>query len=331
MSSRVRNYFSEGSAPNKARCKTCKKEVSRGKIGNSAKWGTTSQRNHLRDNHPEIFKELLEQEQQDKIASESPSLNTYLIGTVPDASSAEKNPAGSHSEPNPAPPAQKQLSLQQSLNRNASWKNGENFLEANSLLAEWLCCDMLPYSTVASERFRTFVRFLRPEYKMPSEFFFRCTLIPEIYRKLKIFVKNLLEKQVEYCSATLDMWTSDANNAYFSTTVHFINNRWEQIVAFLGIKHFPGRHTGENVAKMLESVSLVGSFSFFFLSSTDLIVCRCCGNGICIRDCTYRCAIRVQTSCWEWILEIFQVTRVFVIFLIWSLTNQLTPSFPSNT
>lgn len=254
MSSRVRSFFSEGSAANKAKCKTCKKEVSRGKINNSAKWGTTSQRNHLRDNHPESFKELLEQENQDKMASDSPSLNTYLIGTVPDTTSATKNPSGSQSEPNPSSPAQKQLSLQQSVNRNASWKNGENFDEANSLLAEWLCYDMLPYTTVASERFRIFVRFLRPEYKLPSEFYFRCTLIPEIYRKLKYFLKNLLKTELEYCSVTLDMWTSDANDSYFSTTVHFINEKWEQIVAFLGIKHFPGRHTGENVAKMLESV-----------------------------------------------------------------------------
>lgn len=276
MSSRVRNYFSSGSAVNKAKCNICKREVSRGKMNKSAKWGTTSQRNHLRDNHPESYRELLSQEAKDMESQNSPSLNTYMITTVLTASqvAGPSQIESQNASVSSSLPVMKQLTYQESVHRTASWKNGENFTEANHLLAEWLCSDMLPYNIVASERFRKFVRFLRPDYKLPSEFYFRCTLIPDIYRRLKKLIMDLLDNQVEHCSVTLDVWTSDANNSYFSTTVHFIDEKWNPIVVFLGIKqHFPGSHTGENVAKMQDIVSL--SFYLFFIYYICLYFALC--------------------------------------------------------
>ena len=63
----------------------------------------------------------------------------------------------------------------------------------------------------------------------------------------------LAENKMKY-SLTTDIWTSFANDAYISLTIHFINEYWEMKSYTLATYSFPEQHTGDNMVEKLKEV-----------------------------------------------------------------------------
>jgi len=63
---------------------------------------------------------------------------------------------------------------------------------------------------------------------LPSRNHFTKVSIPELVAETKgVIEKDISVVNVEYFSATTDMWTSAAGDPYISFTCHFIDQHWE--------------------------------------------------------------------------------------------------------
>ena len=76
------------------------------------------------------------------------------------------------------------------------------------------------------------------------------TLIPEMYRKVKEKVTDLVKKH-SHVSITTDLWSSMAQDSYLSLTGHFINSNIERQQPCLHAVPFHDSHTGERIASMI--------------------------------------------------------------------------------
>ena len=152
-------------------CRICNKSV-------LCKGGNTSNLfPHLRDHHPTLFKE------------ESKVLNA--AGTP-----------GSTKQ-------QHQETLPNVIERRKCFpSNSPQAQELNATVAYYLAKDMQPYYTVECPGFRKLIFKLNPRYHMPSRKYFSQQEIPWLYTKVKESVVNPKLAEIEYFSATTDLWTS---------------------------------------------------------------------------------------------------------------------------
>ena len=67
-------------------------------------------------------------------------------------------------------------------------------------------------------------------------------------------LKRILAENKTKYSLTTDIWTSFANDAYISLTIHFIDECWEMKSYTLATYSFPEQHTGDNIVEKLKEV-----------------------------------------------------------------------------
>ena len=107
--------------------------------------------------------------------------------------------------------------------------------------------DMVPINTVTKEGFKNMISLLDKWYVKPSRNYFSQVAIPELYEKCKTQFETELS-QVEYYTATTDLWSSWTTEPYISLTVHFINEDFHLKSRCLQTAFFPEDHTSENIA-----------------------------------------------------------------------------------
>ena len=61
-----------------------------------------------------------------------------------------------------------------------------------SMIGEWLCDAMLPYTTVDNEKLRAVFSELNPHYECPNEITFRRNVIPDMYRTYMYHIQEHL-------------------------------------------------------------------------------------------------------------------------------------------
>ena len=71
------------------------------------------------------------------------------------------------------------------------------------------------------------------------------------YAMVKEKLKRVLAENTTKYSMTTDIWTSFANEAYISLTVHFIDDCWSYTLVTYS---FPEQHTGDNIVEKLKEV-----------------------------------------------------------------------------
>ena len=87
-----------------------------------------------------------------------------------------------------------------------------------------LAKDMLPISTVDKPDFKAMLRKFNPRYQLPNRNHFTKVSIPELVAETKGYIeKEIVNGEVEYFSATTDLWTSAAGDPYITFTCHFID------------------------------------------------------------------------------------------------------------
>ena len=123
----------------------------------------------------------------------------------------------------------------------------------NSLIVGFIARDLRPVNIVNGQGFHALIAYLEPGYQIPTDRYF-MGLIERKYAELKEKVKQRLEQQSTFVSITGDIWTSIANDAYLTVTVHYITDDWEMCSAILGTKPLEDRHTGENIVIWVEEM-----------------------------------------------------------------------------
>ena len=101
------------------------------------------------------------------------------------------------------------------------------------------------------------MKHLAPLYKLPSRHHFSDKVIPSLVLRAKAAVVKMLEKAKHFIF-TSDIWTcSHTNDAYISLIAHWIDQpetKFPRQSIVLQSCFFPGSHTGERIAEMLQSM-----------------------------------------------------------------------------
>ena len=113
---------------------------------------------------------------------------------------------------------------------------------------KWLTLECMPLNTGESVHFQNMISSLRPKAQVPHYRQLHTKLV-ELEVQLKAAICLMVAGMFVAC--TTDAWTSSANVAYCSLTLHYINAKWELISLALDCTSFPGTHDGIRVAAKL--------------------------------------------------------------------------------
>ena len=91
--------------------------------------------------------------------------------------------------------------------------------------------------------------------------------MPSLYTEVKESTVKPKLSEMQYYSATMDLWTSRASHPYLSFTVHFIDCSWELQSFCLETVPLFEDHTGENIID-----SLLDVMANWVLSLENLVV-----------------------------------------------------------
>ncbi len=107
--------------------------------------------------------------------------------------------------------------------------------------------------TVNDPGFRSMLKEFEPRYQLPDRKTITCNYLPAM------FVKS----QTSHFAITTDAWTSGANHAYVTLTIHYIDDQYSLLSHVLETSEF---HTARNIADGLED-----SLSEWGLSEENLV------------------------------------------------------------
>ena len=130
----------------------------------------------------------------------------------------------------------------------------------------------IPIYTVEKAGFQHLLNTLDPRYKLPGRKHFGEVVLPRLYNTTRSKVTKKLE-DVQFFSATTDLWSNRTMQPYLSLTVHFITDDWCLENACLQMSFFPSDHTGEEITQGLRD----GLESWNL--SEDRLVCMTTDSG----------------------------------------------------
>ncbi|KAM3867722.1 E3 SUMO-protein ligase ZBED1-like [Diretmus argenteus] len=111
--------------------------------------------------------------------------------------------------------------------------------------------DMLPISVVQCQGFIELIKYLEPQYEMPS----RDTVTKRIEKHYKVKKEELHVKlaRADKLALTTDCWTALTTESYITVTSHFIDADWDLQSNVLVTESLPVWHTAENLSEKLTS------------------------------------------------------------------------------
>lgn len=127
-------------------------------------------------------------------------------------------------------------------------------------IMDFLIVDMLSYHTVECSAFKR-LNFADPaklnKYRIKSEKYFRTTLMPATYDKVKAKVNDLI-CQAQWISFTTDIWSNPKTCSLLSFTAHFIMGS-QRLKVVLGASVLEEDHTGSYISQKL--IELVENYN----------------------------------------------------------------------
>ena len=121
-------------------------------------------------------------------------------------------------------------------------------------LAYYIAKNAVPLSTIEKPGFQLMVSKLNPRYQLPSRRHFSDYEIPHLYSHVKDNMVIPALRQANFFSATTNLWTSGAKDAYMTVTIHFVNSNWELKAICLDTVPMFDDHTGQNIADAISDV-----------------------------------------------------------------------------
>ena len=225
----------------KARCNKCGNFLS---LGSKEPHRQTTQnlKNHLSSKHP--------------IANES---FKQKISKCEEEKSGKKRKASDEVATSKAKLVQLKISDVEKAKKIQLWTKDHPAVERiDKNLMDLIIVDMLPYSIVEGEAFKRLNLndpLLPRRYEAKSEKYFRTTLMPNTYERVKAKVKNVL-KEAEYISFTTDIWSKPSKScSLLSFTAHFVKEAVRHKVV-LAASVLDLDHAGEYIAQKLTDTLL---------------------------------------------------------------------------
>ena len=208
-----------------ASCSICPVDVPRG--GKDVKsYNTSNMRRHLETKHPEEFSQLQAKEKEEKERGKT---------------SSSLSICGSSDQP----------TIIESFTKTQPLAFDNPRAKAiTRRIGEMIVLDSEPFTVVSHTGFSRLLKILEPRYKLPSEKYFSETLIPEMYQKVCLKVRDLLSS-ISNVSVTTDIWSSVAQDSYLSLTCHYIAPDFTQQQVCLHAVPFNDHHTGELIGSMI--------------------------------------------------------------------------------
>ncbi|CAM4526972.1 unnamed protein product [Leuciscus chuanchicus] len=153
-------------------------------------------------------------------------------------------------------PAKKQTTLPESFTNCVPYdKNGARWKAITEAITFYIATDMLV-----------------PRYVVPSRKYFADVALPHLYNTTREKIRSELE-EMQFYSATTDLWSSRTMQPYLSLTVHYINTSWTLHSICLQTAYFPDNHTGDIIAHGLKD-----ALSSWGLSE-ERLVCQTTDSG----------------------------------------------------
>ncbi len=149
---------------------------------------------------------------------------------------------------------QGQPSISQAFSKMQKYEQGgKQWQKLTNSITNCLAKDMMPLYTVERSGFKQLLNDFDPKYDIPSRKYFSQQAIPKLYNKTKEGVLWQLQN-IEFFSATSDMWSSNTIKPYMSYTVHFIDSDWKLQSKCLQTLYVPEDHTAKNLAEGMKEV-----------------------------------------------------------------------------
>ena len=83
-----------------------------------------------------------------------------------------------------------------------------------------------------------------PRYQLPTRKHFTKVAVPALVTEVKSKIEEQIKsKQLDYFSATTDLWTSAAGDPYITFTTHLIDSSWDLKSYCLQTHYLPEDHT----------------------------------------------------------------------------------------
>lgn len=97
------------------------------------------------------------------------------------------------------------------------------------------------------------IREFEPRYNPPDRKTLAVKYLPQMFEAEKARIKSNIEG-IKHYSCTTDLWTSRAQHAYISLTIHYLDNDFTLKSHLLETKEFPDSHTGIHIADELGTI-----------------------------------------------------------------------------
>ena len=113
--------------------------------------------------------------------------------------------------------------------------------------------DLRPAALVEGAGFKALINYIEPGYRVPT-----ATHIAEVVRQKFVIgkdnMKRYFQSEVHFMAVTTDIWTSRANDAYLSLTMHFVDSSWDMVSCVLATAPFSEHHTAVNIVDKVKQV-----------------------------------------------------------------------------
>ena len=113
--------------------------------------------------------------------------------------------------------------------------------------------DLRPAALVEGAGFKVLMNYVESGYCVPSSTHI-AEVVKQKFIKGKDNIKRYCQSEVHYMAVTTDIWTSRANDAYLSLTMHFVDSSWDMISCILATAPFPENHTVVNIVDKVKQV-----------------------------------------------------------------------------
>ncbi|KAM4590974.1 E3 SUMO-protein ligase ZBED1-like [Odontesthes bonariensis] len=180
------------------------------------------------------------------------NLRSHLASYHPAVEVRLPPPAGS-TQSQAAAGASRQLGVAEAFARAVKYGAGsERHRGLTDAVARYLVEEMVPFNTVEKPSFRALLNKFDRQYELPGKTYFSQTAVPKMYSTARAAVQCEL-REVDFFSATTDMWSSVNMTPYMTVTVHFLASDWTLKTRCLETVFMPQNHTAENIAEALHS------------------------------------------------------------------------------
>ena len=246
------NYFDEVVGdPTNVTCKVgeCKQIISRGKTGKErSRLSNTGMRGHLKSTHKDEYAELLHKEKdiEDAIA-------TTEMGVL-EADETENSGVTIFTL---RTQKKRKSFFQQHLPDMVQAKqcydvNDPRAKDKHRGILTMIVTDLQPFSILNDPGFLHYSKLFEPRYTIGSEMFYRRLLDKAFAKGVYKVQKKLKDDLPASVSLQLDGWSAH-KHGYIGLLANYITKDWQRAKLCLACAPFDGSHTGQNVARWLES------------------------------------------------------------------------------